>query len=172
MCANEKTNYTCTGYHGTDSQCAQQILKSQQFKKSNDDEEWLGDGAYFFENDKQQAVYYAKKAKKIVDYKVISVAIQSNSLLDLIDTETYESFEQFAYKLKDRYKKRKDKKPRQLMNSVVLDVMYKLKPYEVVRAVFPVPRTSAAPRTNIQQMQVQVCVKEQKCISDIKEVAI
>lgn len=172
MCANEKMNYKCTGYHGTNSKCAQQILQSQLFRKSSDDEEWLGEGAYFFENDKQQAVYYAKKAKKIIDYKVISVNIQTNSLLDLIDTETYEAFQQFAYMLKDRYKKRKDKKPRQLMNSVVLNAMYKLKPYEVVRAAFPVARTTVAPRTNIQQMQVQVCVKEQKCISDIKEVAI
>lgn len=170
MNISEEIKYQCTGYHGTDSVSGDKIVQSQKFLKSCDEEEWLGDGAYFFENDKKQAVYFITKAKKINNYKIISANIQTNKLLDLIDSETYENFEKFAKMLRSKYLKTKDNKPRRLMNSVILNTMYRLEPYDVVRGVFKVPMTQMAPRTNIQPMQIQVCVREQKCISDIREV--
>ena len=170
MSDNSETGYSCIGYHGTEYDNALSILRNKNFIQSCTEDEWLGDGVYFFENDERQAICFITKARKVQNYKVIKANIKTKNLLDLIDLETYENFEQFARQFKDRYLKKKDNRPRKLINSVVLKAMYKLKPYDVVRAVFPVPQTQPAPRTNIQPMQIQICVKEPKCITDIKEV--
>ena len=164
-----KLTYECTGYHGTDIGSCEKIILTNKFIDSVDDEEWLGSGVYFFENDKKQAIYYMSKAKKKSEYKVISCDIKSDNLLDLLDISNYENFERFAVQLKDRYKKRKDGKQRVLMNGVILNFMHKVNPYDVVRGVFDVPRRTVAPRTNIKPVQIQICVKNHDCISNIKE---
>lgn len=43
------------GFHGTRRDSADQILRTQYFKFSMDDEEWLGKGIYFFDLDVKQA---------------------------------------------------------------------------------------------------------------------
>ncbi len=70
----------------------------------------MGTGIYFFESDKKQAEYYAK-AKKIMKPRIIEVKIESETL-NLVDTETYELFSEYAKRLENRYKKRKDGKLR------------------------------------------------------------
>ena len=172
MSIDSENNYSCTGFHGTNSESANSILSSNTFLDSQDEEEWLGTGVYFFEDDVQQAVNYIYKAKRVVNFKIIQADINTNKLLNLVDTKTYEQFESFAKKFQNRYKTRKDYSKRKLINAVILDAMYKLEPYEVVRAVFPVPKTKYAPRTNIQPVQIQVCVRKHDCISNIKEVEV
>lgn len=172
MSVDSESGYKCIGFHGTNIDSANSILSSNKFLDSQDEEEWLGTGVYFFENDVQQAVNYIYKAKKVANYKSIQVNINTNKLLNLVDTKTNEQFNNFAKKFQNRYKTRKDHTQRKLINAVILDAMYKLEPYEVVRGVFPVPNTNYAPRTNIQPMQIQVCVRKHDCISNIKEVEV
>ena len=38
-----------TGYHGTTQESAKSILKEKQFKLSQSNKEWLGEGIYFYE---------------------------------------------------------------------------------------------------------------------------
>lgn len=37
-----------TGYHGTSIKCANTIIKEKQFKVSTNDNDWLGEGIYFY----------------------------------------------------------------------------------------------------------------------------
>ncbi|MBU5437774.1 hypothetical protein KQI42_07130 [Tissierella sp. MSJ-40] len=158
------------GFHGTRREFADSILQSERFKISKDDEEWLGPGVYFFENDIKQAYYYCIKAKKFKSWAILRSDIQANIIMDLTDLETLERFEEVAEAIKNRYYKRSDGKPRKLLNSVVLNIIYKAEEYDLVRAVFPVPSTRCIPRTNIMPMQVQLCVRNLQCIKTITEV--
>ncbi|MFD2368521.1 hypothetical protein ACFSO0_00615 [Brevibacillus sp. GCM10020057] len=157
------------GYHGTTRESADKILSEQRFPFSVDDEEWLGDGVYFFENDRKQAEYWCTKVRKYKAWTVLESQIEASKVIDLLDTETREEFQKIAEKLKDRYHKRKDQKPRKLINAVVLNAMYKIAPYDMVRAAFVIPRGHTVYRTNIEPIHIQLCVRNHSCIKTIRE---
>ncbi len=164
----ELTKYECVGFHATREESAKDILKTGKFICSNDEEDWLGTGIYFFENDKKQAEYFAK-ARNINVLKVLKADISSDKTLKLYDTETYEMYVKYVHMLKDKYQRRKDKTKRKIINSVALESLYKIKPYDIVVGIFEVPYMKRVHRTNIFPMHIQVCVKNHDCISDIKE---
>lgn len=158
------------GFHGTTREYADIILRTNNFIASTDEEEWLGNGVYFFEDDVFQAYDYCVKAKKYAEYAILKSHIEAEIVLDLINKKTFKEFNDFAKRLQNRYLKRKDGKPRRLINAVVLNFLYELKPYDMVRAAFPVPPGYTAPRTNVTQMQIQLCVNNKSCIKTIEEV--
>lgn len=158
------------GFHGTTKKSAKSILQSNNFIVSKDDEEWLGPGVYFFEDDIRQAYYYCVKAKKICNWSILKSDIYAKVIIDLVDTETLEYFEIILNKVKSRYLKRADGRPRKLMNSVILNIMYEAEPYDVVRGIFQVPSTRYLPRTNLMRLQKQICVRNLDCIKMIMEV--
>lgn len=158
------------GFHGTRRASADQIKRTKYFNFSTDDEEWLGKGIYFFDKDMKQAYYFCVKARKYSEWAILSCHIESDKLIDLHMTDHYEVFESFAAKLKNKYLRRSDGKPRKLINSVVLNAMYEAEPFDLVRAVFPVPPGYPVDRTNIIPVQFQLCVRNRECIKSIEEV--
>jgi hypothetical protein len=161
---------TFFGYHGTKGVYARQIVSSGYFKPSLDENDWLGSGVYFFEDDIKQAYYYCIKAKKYTSWAILWARIEADNVIDLTKLDHFEEFQKIAKKIKDRYLKTKEGKPRKLINSVVLDMMYKLKPYDVVRCHFEVPSGFVVDRTNVKAMQTQLCVRNANCIKEFKEV--
>ena len=166
----DKCTYKIVGFHGTTKGSAKSILQFKKFIISKDDEEWLGPGVYFFEDDIKQAYYYCVRAKKINDWSILKSDIYAEVVIDLVDTETREYFERILNKIKHRYLKRADGRPRKLMNSVTLNIMYEANPYDVVRGIFQVPSTGYLSRTNLMCLQKQICVRNLDCIKTITEV--
>ncbi|GHT01995.1 hypothetical protein AGMMS50276_31360 [Synergistales bacterium] len=62
-------------YHGTNRANAETIREKQEFQPSLGDEQWLGDGIYFFE-DYKEALLWGKKVKKYSDTTIVEVAHQ------------------------------------------------------------------------------------------------
>lgn len=166
------TNRKLVGYHGTTKESAENIIKTNTFKISNDDEEWLGKGIYFFEDDILQAKDWCVKAKCYNKWTIIRSNIEANTLIDLVDRKTYTDFETLAKKFNKRYLKRSDGKLRKLINAVVINAMYEIIKFDVIRAIFPIPSSKAPERCNILPMQVQICVRNSKCIKSIEEVEV
>lgn len=162
--------YQCKGYHVTEKNNAEIICSENNFIDSRDDDDWLGEGVYFFADFISETKYYAK-AKRIKNPVIIVADINTDRALNLIDPENYNQFLEIHAKIKERYKKRKDGKKRKLLNKVVLELMYKLEKYEVVVCIFEAPyRKNKVDRTNIMPHHIQVCVREHACISSIKEI--
>lgn len=68
-------------YHGTNEDCANEIVKTSNFiisKKRKD--HWLGYGNYFFRDDPEQALLWAKSRYKDVEaiHKVLEVSVKLN----------------------------------------------------------------------------------------------
>lgn len=158
------------GYHGTTDINAKNILKTKYFNFSQDDEEWLGKGIYFFQDDVKQAYYYCVKAKKYISWTIIKCNIEAKDVIDLDDLSTLEEFQKFANKIKCRYKKRSDGKPRKLINAVAINSMYEAKHFDIIKKTFEIPEGFITERTNIIPMQVQLCVRNRNCIKTIEEV--
>lgn len=48
------------GYHGTSEDGCKGILRDKRFKCSTGNSQWLGDGVYFFQDDRHQAYMFFK----------------------------------------------------------------------------------------------------------------
>lgn len=59
----ELNKVSILGFHGTISHFADLILLDKEYKFDNRDDHWLGNGVYFFENDKDEATWWAKNTK-------------------------------------------------------------------------------------------------------------
>ena len=158
------------GFHGTTVKSGENILKTNEYKFSQKEEEWLGKGVYFFEKDKQQAIYFCTKARRYSDFCILKSELRPKVFLDLDDTRIMEEILKLSKKIKGRYLKLSNGQPRKLINSVLLEMMYNTIPYDMVKKTFHVEKTRAIERTNFEWFQVQMCVRNRECICNIEEV--
>jgi len=94
------------GFHGCDRSLRDKIVIQQEklLKPSTNNYNWLGNGAYFWENNYERALHYAKDLKKfpqrtssvVNEPAVLGAVIDLGYCLDLLDSE-------FLILLKDGY---------------------------------------------------------------------
>ena len=58
-------------YHGCDRSVAERLLNNKTFRLSENDYDWLGSGAYFWEANPARALAWARHLKK-VDKTIVS----------------------------------------------------------------------------------------------------
>jgi len=91
------------------------------------------------------------------------------SSLDLCDLETFELFKALVHKIENRMSNKGNNKF-EWRELHVIDLIYRLWPFDVVRAAYVIPKGKPIPGTNIYPIQIQVCVKNLECIKSIEEV--
>jgi len=89
------------GFHGCDRNVADNILHSgsKHLKQSQNDYDWLGNGIYFWENNPERALQYARQLKKhpvkgkakIVNEAVIGAVIDLGNCLNLLETQSLQT---------------------------------------------------------------------------------
>ncbi|MEG1211222.1 MAG: hypothetical protein RSE29_08900 [Leclercia sp.] len=90
------------GFHGMDKDAAIPILlQDSEFHHSDNDYDWLAQGVYFWENNYQRAIDYAKedsqrKTSKIKHPFVLGAILDLGNCFDLLD-QKHIDFLQFAY---------------------------------------------------------------------------
>ncbi|HET7464948.1 MAG TPA: hypothetical protein VFJ82_27135 [Longimicrobium sp.] len=73
------------GYHGTSGEGAERIL-AHGFQLSRNDYDWLGDGAYFFQDSPARALEWARERFR-ESAAVLGAEIDLDGCLDLLDPE-------------------------------------------------------------------------------------
>jgi hypothetical protein len=90
------------GYHGCDAKVADALVSGTVFEFSRNEYDWLGHGVYFWENDPERALHWAKSAPKtakpIDTPAVVGAAIDLGLCLDLTTQASLEVIKQ-AYDL-------------------------------------------------------------------------
>jgi hypothetical protein len=75
------------GYHGCDAAVAESLLAGEPFKVSRNPYDWLGDGAYFWENDPERGLQWAQIMKDrgapVTTPAVVGAVIDPGWCLDL-----------------------------------------------------------------------------------------
>lgn len=74
------------GYHGCEQEVGEKILNGEEFKPSDEDLDWLGPGAYFWESDPDRADEWArarKGARALRNPFVVGAVIDLRNCLDL-----------------------------------------------------------------------------------------
>ena len=145
------------GFHGTDKRVVSDIVqrKIAHLNKSEDTTEWLGHGVYFWENDPERALDWARNGKtkgKVTSPDAVGAIIDLGFCLDLTTmsglaevTEAYEIL-RHSYLAEgldlpkntvghDKVKRELDCAVIQALHGYRLDK--RLKPYDSVRAPFP-----------------------------------
>ena len=85
------------GYHGCDRETGERVLAGEvDLHISTNDYDWLGDGIYFWENDPERALNWARSVCKhgrrsramIAEPFVLGAVIQMGNCLDLMQAES------------------------------------------------------------------------------------
>lgn len=75
------------GFHGCDESVAKKVVCGDNLKAGLNDYDWLGNGIYFWENNYDRALEWAKKASKINIPTVLGAVIVLGYCMDLMDSE-------------------------------------------------------------------------------------
>ena len=76
-------------YHGCDAQVAENLLRGEPFKRSQNDYDWLGEGIYFWEYGADRAMRFAHDQMargKVQTPAIVGALIQLGQCFDLMDT--------------------------------------------------------------------------------------
>ncbi len=95
------------GFHGCDESIRDQLLVNpNNYKASKEDYDWLGHGIYFWENNYDRALEWAKDKKKRGSLKnpsVIGAILQLGNCCDLTDKNSIEVVKSYYQNLKDDF---------------------------------------------------------------------
>ena len=178
------------GYHGCDRVIGEKILQNQaHVSVSENTHDWLGHGAYFWENSPKRALQWAEFVKKnpqhfkhkISDPFVIGAIIDLGNCLELTDAESLEivkaGFNEFYETMKDSgsempvnepsHKGDTDLVKRRLDCAVINFVHFlrekeKKQPFASVRGIFA-EGGELYPGAKIQaKTHIQICVRDPK----------
>lgn len=79
------------GFHGCDKSVFDRVITGgQPMKRSENDYDWLGHGIYFWENNYQRALDWARASSKIKEPAVIGAVIDLGYCLNLTDSGSVE----------------------------------------------------------------------------------
>lgn len=97
------------GFHGCDESVQKKVLIGEEkLKPSKNDYDWLGHGIYFWENDPNRALKWAKDSNKIEKPAVLGAVIDLGECLNLFEQENL----QLVHNVYKNLKKRKFELPR------------------------------------------------------------
>ena len=169
------------GFHGCEIETRNKIVLHQEtFIKSTNDYDWLGNGAYFWENDYERALQWAKERWK--NPGVIGALISRGNCLDLLDYESREKLKIGYELLKNsasesslslpRNRRGKDHLLKNLdcavINMLCEQALYLFgHNYDSVRGVFW-EGNELYPGTAIKEKDhIQICVRNIECIKAV-----
>ncbi|MGW1419847.1 hypothetical protein ACWAT4_06960 [Bradyrhizobium manausense] len=171
------------GYHGCDRSIAEKLLAGSPFEASTNNYDWLGAGAYFWENDPLRAMRWAEKLRdrpgkngKIKDPTVVGAVIDlglcldltTQSSLDVIRT-AYDGLVTVSEVAKQALPENIDELRRPL-DCAVINYLYESLPepkFQTVRGMF-VEGGPLYPGAFIQrETHVQIAVRDLSCIQGV-----
>jgi hypothetical protein len=171
---------TVVGYHGTRKSTALRIVQgTESYKKSENPDDWLGQGIYFWEYAPKQAWAWAEQRRKSQDWDeevaVLASMIRLGNCFDLLDPDNLEVLAGFGREYEYLQREMGHKPPKNFNKSKFLDcavfqfayAAFELQdePVDSCRAVF-VPTTKRLwTRSGVyRQAHIQLCLRNPECI--------
>jgi hypothetical protein len=178
------------GFHGCDRDIAEKILHSgnEHLKHSQNDYDWLGNGIYFWENNPERALQYARQLKKhpvrgkatIKHEAVIGAIINLGNCLNLLEAESLQTLKASydilvqSHKLSEVPLPQNSKPLREeedvlirRLDCAVVETTHAYvgqDVFDTVRGVFWEGRELYPNAGFREKNHIQICVRNQKCI--------
>jgi hypothetical protein len=161
-------NRTIIGYHGTDWPTADRLVRGKDFALSENVDDWLGHGVYFWEYAPKQAWWWAKKYKRHEHPAVVGAMIRLGKCFDLLDSANVRELRKFHDVLLEQWRSVGKEIPEngnqhKKLDCAVLNAYYTFQPsIDTCRAVY-VPTESKKrvwKRSWIyEETHIQICVR-------------
>lgn len=179
------------GFHGCDRKVGEAVLAGQHVSSSNNDYDWLGWGAYFWENNPERALSYAEHMKKyskrtkgsIKDPFVVGAVIDLKLCLNLTDeyaldelAAAHEILEVVSLKSGQPLPQNRpgfngdQDNLRRHLDCAVFEMLHQgreatnLPPYASVRSPFLEGPELYAGSSFRKQTHIQLCIRDMSCI--------
>ncbi len=160
--------YRCIGYHGTHSKNIDSILKNGY--RLSGEKEWFGKGVYFFQdyfpitNGFKEAISWAIYVKGFRSIAIFKSLIISNKYFDLVENiEHKELFDKIRGDLLKLHKK-SGKNIDDFKDCIVFEKLSEISDIDFIRAAVDAGRNFGYYSVVIRRFQVQICVKNLRCI--------
>ena len=171
------------GYHGCDARTAEKLISGQNFKASENEFDWLGTGAYFWEANPLRALEFAheqKKRKKVDDPGVVGAVISLGLCLDLttksgLDAvkQSYRDYALIVEAAEEELPKNSPDFLRRNLDCAVINYMYEAARdtdsplFDSVRAVF-IEGDPIYPDSGFhQKTHIQIAIRNPECIKGV-----
>lgn len=185
--------YFVLGFHGCDREVAEKILHSDSnhLTQSENDYDWLGNGIYFWENNPERALQYARHLKKrpqqgkakIIHEAVIGAVIDLGNCLNLLETQSLQTLKASFDMLKQSHKLSGTPMPQnskplgeeedvliRRLDCAVVETTHTLyaamgkKPFDTARGVFWEGKELYPNAGFREKNHIQICVRNLNCI--------
>lgn len=163
-------------YHGTQPQMAQEIVARQHVKPSHNAYDWLGHGAYFWEEAPRRAAEWARRdGSTPTDAAVVAARVRLGRCLNLVDTR-YADLVREAARLYQEVEQSEERTPitnrggRGDLNCAVFNFLCEHVDVQIdtLRAVFPEGEALFDGATLLAQSHIQLCVRNPACILSLE----
>jgi predicted transcriptional regulator len=173
------------GFHGCEKRIRDRIVsQKEEIRRSGNDYDWLGHGVYFWDNDCERALDFAKEQQrngKINEPAVLGAYIDLGDCLDLINHHNLYSLKDVYQQLKltnemsgsplptNKISKTGDMLLRHL-DCAVINLYHELRkkngmaPYDSVRGVFWEGEDLYPGAGMKEKNHIQICVRNMDCI--------
>jgi len=172
------------GYHGCDASVAEKLLAGAPFKLSQNEYDWLGEGAYFWENDPLRGLQWAEAANRrgrpVPNPAVVGAVIDLSYCLDLTTQASLDVIKtahnglERVSKAINRPMLRNIDELRRPLDCSVLNYLYESMPppkFQTVRGVF-IEGDALYPGAFIKaKTHVQLAVRDLTCIRGVFRVS-
>ena len=171
---------TVVGYHGTRQSTALRIVQGlEDYRRSENPDDWLGHGIYFWEYAPKQAWAWAEQRRRSQKWDeevaVLASMIRLGNCFDLLEPDhidtlstNYEEYLLFEQRNGDRPKANRNKS--KYLDCAVFQFAYSTfeevkDPIDTCRSVFVPSNKRIWPRSGVHRdAHIQLCVRSSACI--------
>ena len=173
-------------YHGTSVEFGKKILIEQKMRPSRGDDQWLGDGQYFFRNDfyafRWIVIKYTegfknnntKKIELIYDHYMIlkaDINLNPDRVYSLYDPIAHANYMNLLDLLQEKQEYSEKYKNKEIVDGVVINILFTRmgygKRYDAVEAMFNISTKSKRKTRFNSFSEYQVCIKNSDIIKRI-----
>jgi hypothetical protein len=171
---------TVVGYHGTRKSTAHRVIQNvEDYKRSENNDDWLGHGIYFWEYAPKHAWPWADQRQKQQNWgeevAVLAAMIRLGNCFDLLDPDNVEILAGFRIEYEHREKQArrapmKNHNKFKYLDCAVFQLAYAAfdlqdDPVDTCRAVFVPSSKRLWTRSGVyRDAHIQLCVRNPECI--------
>lgn len=173
------------GYHGCDESVGEHLLHDEEFRFSQNDYDWLGEGIYFWEANPLRGLQFAQEVatrepKRMKKPFVIGAILDLGYCLDLTTSAGLRMVREAYLAMEEAYKILKEPLPmnrpgqfRHPLDCAVINYLHQIRidrkqpPVDSIKAIFQEPPKLYPGSVFMEKNHIQIAIRNLDCIKGV-----
>lgn len=173
------------GYHGCDESVGEHLLHDEEFRLSQNDYDWLGEGIYFWEANPLRGLQFAQEVatrepKRMKKPFVIGAILDLGYCLDLTTSAGLRMVREAYLAMEEAYKILKEPLPmnrpgqfRHPLDCAVINYLHQIRidrkqpPVDCIKAIFQEPPKLYPGSVFMEKNHIQIAIRNPDCIKGV-----